>query len=180
MDQFLAALLASAITATAALGGVWLANRAQRARHRETLRAAALAEQRDLVARAIIAGRAWCSEYRFLLPLLERLISEDPIGFANGAQLERIGARMSELHGTLTRATMVVADPQLHKKVMDLAAFATTFGSEVTAPAVTASADATNLKAAFRSLDVFSRSLDELQDLAVERLGQPSWVGQAS
>src|SRR5690606_20320483 len=114
----------------------------------------------------------------FLLPVLDRLLTEDPVGYANSDQVERIGARMQELHESLTRATMVVADKDLHAKVTNLVLFAATFGAEVVAPAVTASADSRNLPAAFEALDAFQRELDELHALAVKRLGQPSWVGQ--
>jgi len=178
MNDFIPALIASAISATAALGGVALANRSQQSRHREVLREDAVALQRELIAQVLLAGRSWQRQAFILVVVLGKASTDEMVELAGTDVVERAGTLLAELDGAATRAALATSDSQVQKVVSAIADFIHAFGEEILAPVVNSSGSAGRSEAmasASAQLREFGEELNQLQSLTTSRLALPSW-----
>lgn len=166
MEQFWGALIASAITALAALGGVWISNRHLRQGQKEILLEQARADHRALLHDLLSDAREWANYQKAFLPMLQTFEQKDFIDWAQTDTAKRLGDLFQQMERSLTQARLFIGQPDMREAIQDLSYLKAVFPERINGGVLRAisESDRTHaLQSAAQWIDEFETKLDALE-----------------
>lgn len=107
-DAFWTTLIASLVSAAAALGGVNLTNIHALKRHQAELQEKLRGQQREIIAEIVLAGREWANNQWVWLGAITQMNDKDLMGFAQTDASKIMGDVLVRLNVALVKADLFI------------------------------------------------------------------------
>lgn len=171
IDAFWTTLLASSLSATAALSGVALTNRHAYRRHQGELQEKQRGQQREIIAEIVLAGREWASRQEIWVPAVSQMTSKDLMEYAQTDTSKETGEVLQRLNVALVKADLFIPNGSLKDEIHWLAEFVQTFPDKVIGPVMENREDFDHVVLGLRAVRIFSMKLFVMSKHASELLG---------
>ncbi|MEY9775585.1 hypothetical protein [Arthrobacter sp. MW3 TE3886] len=187
-DAFWTTLIASTLSAAAALSGVALTNRHAMHRHQAEQQEKLRGQQREIIAEIVLAGREWANRQEVWVPAVSKMNSKDLMEFAQTDSSKAMGEVLQRLNVALVKADLFIPNGSLKDEINWLAEFVQTFPDKVIGPVMENREDFDHVILGLRAVHMFSgkllvmskhaSALLGVKDMAAER--KPRGLLQAS
>ncbi|PVZ53033.1 hypothetical protein [Arthrobacter sp. H-02-3] len=170
-DAFWTTLIASFLSAVAALSGVALTNSHALRRHQAELQEKLRGQQREIIAEIVLAGRQWASRQEIWVPAVSKMNRNDLMEYAQTDSSKAMGDVLERLNVAFVKADLFIPNGSLKDEITWLAEFVQTFPSKVIGPVMENREDFDHVILGLRAVDMFSRKLLGMSRNASTRLG---------
>lgn len=173
VSGFLETLAATALSAGAALAGVWISNRNIRHGQHELIREEASRTQREMIVNLLIVCREWAGMQYLMVPIMSTMSTDDMTSFVDTESGKRLRVLKGEVQVSLTRAKLFLSDDTLRSSVTALDDFFKGFADRVNGPILADRGNLDPVVIGLREVRAFETALDRLESDAIVRLRSP-------
>jgi hypothetical protein len=176
-DAFWTTLVASLVSASAALGGVSLTNKHTYRRQRHEMQEKALGQQREIVADIVLTGRNWASRQEVLIPAYSKMSNSDLLEFAQTDTTKTMGEIVDRLNMALVKADLFIpTSSALREDITWLADFVNAHAENVIGPVMKNRGDFEQVLSSLRQIYTFRNRLLVTSKHATGVLGVQDFV----
>lgn len=170
-DAFWTTLIASLLSATAALSGVALTNRHALRRHQAEQQEKLRGQQREIIAEIVLAGREYADRQWVWVAAIGQMNEKDFVEFAQTDASKSMGDVLDRLNVALVKADLFIPASDLKEEITSLAEFVQSFPTSGLGPVIEHPGDLSKIVNGQHAVDTFRSKLFTMSKNASHRLG---------